>query len=207
MDQKPKNGIELWWGTPIFVYRWPHSGVYNSDLKSFIIENQNSLSKKSDFDIYNPPERLNVDTWPLEGAPVLCDFIKEALHRASLLLNLKVVNEYKSRVICTFAAESQKFIKEKVSVLQSPWSGLYFVDVQKNSSLDNNVISLDFLDPRCGAGACPDPFSIFGSERTFQLEAGDLFLYPSWLVSRKNFFSSQASVSLIAFDIFFPELV
>ena len=118
-----------------------------------------------------------------------------------------MLNEYKFSVICRFAAESQEFIRETVGMLQSPWSGIYFVDVQKNRSSDNNPVSLSFLDPRCGAGACPDPFLVFGSERTFQLEAGDLFLYPSWLASRKKFFDPQVNVSLISFDIFFPELV
>ena len=53
MDLKPKNGIELWWGTPFFVHRWPQSEVYNLDLKSYIVKNQDSLSTSFNFDLYN----------------------------------------------------------------------------------------------------------------------------------------------------------
>lgn len=88
------------------------------------------------------------------------------------------------------------------------WSGVYCVDAGKNDGVDSGGL-LSFPDPNAAAAMFKDaanqrlrlPYS--HSTREYQLDAGQLIIFPSWLMHQVTPFHGDGERITVAFNAWF----
>lgn len=201
MKLKLENGIELRWATPIFVFSRPNTDAINAELKTMILErvSQDVTLKSSNFEGGDTTEDLL--TVPTAAVQTFKGWVIEAFEKATQVTGNGQTYAGKLQISSWVNVNDSTDFNHVHNHLNSAWSGVYYVDVDKQALGAEQSGLINFLDPRSGAGMCFDPFELFGKGRQIRPETGKMLLFPSWLQHEVMFHQSAGDRISISFKI------
>lgn len=201
MDLKRENDVELWWGTPVFVFSQPNAQTINAGLKKLILQRRASTPGliKSNLGGWHSEDDL-LD-WPGPEIKTFQNWIVDAFKVATQRTGRGEIYDGQINVYAWANVNGPGNANDVHNHPQSGWSGVYYVDVGTPVEDSKKSGFIHFLDPRGGAGMCPDPFSLFGKGRQFKPMNGQMLLFPSWLPHGVMAYQGEGERISVAFNI------
>jgi uncharacterized protein (TIGR02466 family) len=179
---KSQEGVQQVFPTPIWTFVFPRAGEINSSLREVILEAARTYPSQGRSNVGGWRSRNDFLHWEAPGVKELGAWIMECVRR-----------------VVETSAEPHRF-RGSLSVVgwasvcrtgnynaphlhpESAWSGVYYVDTGDADAEAAPSGHLELLDPRPAAGGVKTPGDPFGHPVQIPPQAGQMTMFPSWLV-------------------------
>ena len=202
MSVRIDNGIELCWGTPIYLADLKGFDLGNVILQDYISSNLKSFHS---LNLVKPEESSlsNLDNWNIKESRELKSLVLKSFNELMQALLTEYDEKIQVNLMCSFAGSGIYNKTLQIKKKKSAWIALYFINIDENKNFESKI---SFLDPRHGAGMVFDGFDVFGTSRELNLSNEKLLFFPSWLIPSDQSDIYSNDLFYIQFEFLFPSL-